>query len=85
MARGLGADEPRRAGVVLFALGLASLGAGLAEVTGADAWRGKRGTLYRINRVDSSDSWWLTRAGLSMFALTSPLDGSLGARHASFD
>ena len=90
---GLGADEPKRAGVVLFALGLASLGAGLAEVTGADAWRvfmvpaivgagvlslreawrGKRGTLYRINRVDSSDSWWLARAGLWMFALTSPL------------
>ena len=90
---GLGADEPRRAGVVLFALGLASLGAGLAEVTGADAWRvlmipaivgagvlalreawrGKRGTLYRINEFDSWYSWWLARAGLWMFGLSWPL------------
>jgi hypothetical protein len=90
---GLGAGEPRRAGVVLFALGLASLGAGLAEVTGADAWRvfmvpaivgagalalreawrGKRGTLYRINEFDSWYSWWLVRAGLWMFGLSWPL------------
>ena len=90
---GLGADEPRRAGVVLFALGLAALGAGLAEVTGADAWRvlmipaivgggvlslreawrGKRGTLYRINEFDSRYSWWLARAGLWMFGLSWPL------------
>jgi hypothetical protein len=90
---GLGADEPRRAGVVLLALGLAALAAGLAEVTGADAWRvfmipaivgggvlslreawrGKRGTLYRINEFDSSYSWWLARAGLWMFGLSSPL------------
>ena len=80
---GLGADAPRRAGIVLLALalGLAALGAGLAEITSADAcrvfmipaivgggafslreaWRGKRGALYRINQFDSSYSWWLTR------------------------
>lgn len=90
---GLGADEPRRAGVVLFALGLAALGVGLADVSGADAWRvftiptilgggllslreawrGKRGTLYRINDFEFFESWWLARAGLWMFGLSWPL------------
>jgi hypothetical protein len=36
---GLGADEPRRSGSVLFVLGLALVGAGLAHMTQAEGWR----------------------------------------------
>ena len=35
---GLGADEPRRPGSILLALGLAAFGFGLAYVTGAGGW-----------------------------------------------
>jgi hypothetical protein len=90
---GLGADAPRRAGSVLFTLGLAALGVGLAHISGAaewrvltipaivgggllslrDAWRGKRGTLYRINASAPWFSLWLARAGLWFFGLSWPL------------
>lgn len=36
---GLAADRPRRAGSVLFVLGCALVGVGLAHVTGTDGWR----------------------------------------------
>jgi len=90
---GLGADKPRRAGSVLFVLGLALVGVGLAHLTRDDgwrlltipailggglfslreAWRGKRGSLYRNKQSDSLYSWWLTRAGLWLFGLSWPL------------